>query len=325
MLIRSALAAASPAGDRARVSILIFHRVLPERDPLFPDEPDVERFDEVMGWIKEWFNVLPLGEAVTRLASQTLPARAAAITFDDGYADNLTCATPILRKHGLHATFFIATGYLDGGRMWNDTIIESVRGAAVSEIDCSSMGLGRIVIENVDQKRAALGRLIPALKHLSFDQRSESVALVADACRGTPRTDLMLTTGQLRMLRDSGMGIGAHTVNHPILARMDDSSVRREIADGRDFLEGALGERIDLFAYPNGKLGSDYTPEHAAIVKALGIRAAVSTNWGVCGASSDLFQLPRFTPWDTTKWRFALRMLVNARRPDAALAASMKV
>lgn len=324
MLFRSALAAMSPAGSRARLSILIFHRVLAERDPLFPDEPDVNRFDEVMGWVKEWFNVLPLGEAVTRLASQTLPARAAAITFDDGYADNLTCAMPILRKHGLHATFFIATGYLDGGRMWNDTVIESVRSAAVSEIDCSSLGLGRIAIESVDQKRAALGRLIPALKHLSFDQRAVSVALVADACRGRPRADLMLTTGQLRTLRDSGMGIGAHTVNHPILARMDDGSVRREIADGRDFLEGALGERIDLFAYPNGKLGSDYTSEHAVIVKALGFRAAVSTNWGVCGASSDLFQLPRFTPWDATKWRFALRMLMNTRRPDAALAASMK-
>lgn len=325
MLLRSALAAASPAGKRARLSILIFHRVLPERDPLFPDEPDVKRFDEVMGWIKEWFNVLPLGEAVARLADRTLPVRAAAITFDDGYADNLTCATPILRKHGLHATFFIATGYLDGGRMWNDTIIESVRSAAVSEIDCSPMGLGRLVIQSVDQKRAALGRLIPALKHQSFDQRSESVAMVAEACRGDPRTDLMLTSRQLLMLRDSGMGIGAHTVNHPILARMDGRSVRREIADGRDFLEGALGERIELFAYPNGKLGSDYTREHVAVVDSLGFRAAVSTNWGVCGASSDVFQLPRFTPWDATKWRFALRMLMNTRRPDVALAASTNV
>ena len=59
----------SPAGRRARLSVLIFHRVLPVPDPLFPDEVDVRRFDAICAWMRQWFNVLPLGEAVERLSA----------------------------------------------------------------------------------------------------------------------------------------------------------------------------------------------------------------------------------------------------------------
>ena len=105
----------SPSGTRARLSILIFHRVLPEPDPLAPELPDRVRFEQILQWLKSWLNVLPLDQAVRRLSTGTLPERAASITFDDGYADNCTVALPLLLKHGLPATFFIATGFLDGG------------------------------------------------------------------------------------------------------------------------------------------------------------------------------------------------------------------
>ena len=135
-ILKTVFQLASSTGG-PKLSILIFHRVLPETDPLFPDEPDALRFDQVMGWVKTWFNVIPLDAAVDSLKARNLPARALAITFDDGYADNRTVALPILKRHGLSATFFIATGYLNGGRMWNDTIIEAIRGskAKILELD----------------------------------------------------------------------------------------------------------------------------------------------------------------------------------------------
>lgn len=74
----------SPSGARARLSVLIFHRVLPQPDPLFPDEIDAARFDAILGWLRSWFNVLPLDEAAQRLKDGSLPARAAALSFDDG-------------------------------------------------------------------------------------------------------------------------------------------------------------------------------------------------------------------------------------------------
>ena len=128
VIFKSIASALSPGGPQARWSILIFHRVLSQPDPLFPGEQDARRFNETLSWVERWFRVLPLDEAVSGLRNGTLPARAAAITFDDGYADNATNALPILQRHKMAATFFIATSFMDGGRMWNDSIIEAVRG-----------------------------------------------------------------------------------------------------------------------------------------------------------------------------------------------------
>ena len=100
-------------GVGARLSVLIFHRVLPESDPIFPDEMYAHCFEAMCGWLKAWFNVLPLDAAVASLKAGKLPARSACITFDDGYVDNHDVALPILLRHGLPATFFIATGFLD--------------------------------------------------------------------------------------------------------------------------------------------------------------------------------------------------------------------
>jgi peptidoglycan/xylan/chitin deacetylase (PgdA/CDA1 family) len=309
MLIRALFSAVSPAGQQGKLAIFIFHRVFPAPDVLMPDEPDIKRFDEIMGWLASWFNVLPLDEAIARLKNGDLPQRAAAITFDDGYADNLTCAVPILKKHGLSATFFIATGYLDGGRMWNDTLIESVRLTTLPTLDATRFGLGNLPFASIENKRSAIDKLILAIKHLPAAARHEAVEFVRENCSCVLPNDLMLTTPQLRELRAAGMGIGAHTISHPILATLDEPAARQEIAASRDRLEALLGERVGLFAYPNGKLGADYTARHAAIVKSLGFDAAVATNWGICSQGSDPYQLPRFTPWDKTRLRFGLRML----------------
>lgn len=319
MLFRTAFGLASPAGRGGRLAILIFHRVLPQADLLFPDEPDVRRFDALMSWIAAWFNVLPLGDAVERLRRGDLPARAAAITFDDGYADNLLHAAPILKRYGLPATFFIASGFLDGGRMWNDTVIESIRATNLRQLDAAFLGLGELSLQGVEARRSALGRLIPAIKHLPPSERADAVARIAEHCHVALPDDLMLTTAQLRTLRDEGMTIGAHTVNHPILAKLDEREALREMADSRDCLQALLGERIGLFAYPNGKPGADYTAEHVAMVRRLGFDAAVSTSPGAGAAVSDHYQLPRFSPWDRSAWRYGLRMLANLRQVGPAL------
>src|SRR5690242_1236069 len=117
----------SPGGRDSRLSIFAYRRVLPHADTLFPDEGDAESFDRHIEQLAGCFNVIPLFDAIRGLNRGTLPPRAACITFDDGYADNVEIALPILQKHGVHATFFVASGFLDGGRMWNDTVIELVR------------------------------------------------------------------------------------------------------------------------------------------------------------------------------------------------------
>jgi hypothetical protein len=81
-------------------------------------------------------------------------------------------------------------------------------------------------------------------------------------------------------------------------------------------LEEILQEPVELFAYPNGKPGTDYLHDHAIMARDLGFTAAVSTGWGAAAHETDRMQLPRFTPWDSARSRFGLRMLVNLfRRP----------
>jgi len=314
MPMRWLLQALSPEAARARLSIFIFHRVLPARDPLFPAEVDAAQFDAICDWLRQWCNVLPLDEACRRLQDGTLPSRAAAITFDDGYADNHDIALPILRRHGLTATFFVATGFLDGGRMWNDTMFESVRLCAADVLDLSAAGIagvGRLPLADTAQRRAAAMALLRAIRYLPQAERDAAVAAVARASAARLPDDLMMSSEQVRSLRRQGMAIGGHTVNHPILCRLPLEAARHEIAAGKQQLEQIIQAPVTLFAYPNGQPGQDFAAEHAAVVEELGFSAAVTTAWGTAGQRSNRFQLPRFTPWDRSRWAFGLRMAHN--------------
>jgi peptidoglycan/xylan/chitin deacetylase (PgdA/CDA1 family) len=313
MTVRWVFSQLSPAGANARLSVFIFHRVLPVADPLFPGELDAVRFDQQMRWIRNWFNVLPLAEAVARLRAGRLPVRAAAITFDDGYADNCTVALPILRRAGLAATFFIATGYLDGGRMWNDTVIEAVRRAEGAKLDLTSLGLGRHAISTIEDRRIALRILIGKLKYLEQDSRQQLADGIVEVAKVDLPRDLMLTTDQVRTLSKSGMTIGAHTVSHPILLRVSEDQARDEMIQSKKRLESVVEHEVTLFAYPNGKPYVDYAAAHVRLARAAGFSAAVSTGWGAATRESDIFQIPRFTPWDTSKWRYAIRLARNMR------------
>lgn len=309
-----ALSLLSPAGARARLSILIFHRVLPAPDPLFPGEMDAARFDALCGWVKQWFQVLPLDEAVARLQHGDLPSRALSITFDDGYADNHDVALPILQRHGLQAMFYIATGFLDGGRMFNDTVIEAVRSSRQPVLDLAGLGLDGLAtlpLGDWDQRRAAVQAVLKAVKHRPIDERLRLVAAVADRAGGVLPDNLMMRSDQVRALHRAGMQIGAHTVSHPILAVLDAAAARQEIDRSRRALEALLDARVGHFAYPNGVPGRDFTPETAGLVRELGFDSAVTTGWGAARRGTDPFQLPRFTPWDRSRHRIAARLARN--------------
>jgi len=204
---------------------------------------------------------------------------------------------PILQRHSLTATFFIATGFLDGGRMWNDTIIETVRRRA----DLST---------NADRE-AAITTLINQIKYLPVAERVATTEALAQKAQVQLPTNLMMTSADVKAMRQAGMQIGAHTVSHPILARLSRAEAAKEIGDSKRYLEELLGERISLFAYPNGKPGEDYSPESVDVVRSLGFDAAVSTQWGASRCGDDVLQIKRFTPWDKTRWRFGVRLLRN--------------
>jgi peptidoglycan/xylan/chitin deacetylase (PgdA/CDA1 family) len=119
---------------------------------------------------------------------------------------------------------------------------------------------------------------------------------------------------QIKRLHNEGMEIGGHTVTHPILALLDEEEARAEILGGKRQLEDITGAPVSLFAYPNGKPDQDYSLRDVELVKKAGFAAAVSTMSGVANRSSDLFQLPRFGPWDKNPHRLGLRLLLSRPR-----------
>lgn len=296
-----------------RLSILIYHRVLAQPDPQFPGE-DAAAFDQEMSWLTACFRVMTLHEALQKLRQNKLPPRTACITFDDGYANNAEVALPILKKHGLSATFFVSTGFLDGGRMWNDTIIELVHRHLRPILDLSKMGLGQFEISTIPQRQQAINTLLDKLKYLPLESRQLKVEEMCSYVPTTIPNDLMMTSEQVKKLHDAGMEIGGHTVNHPILARTKDTIARAEIANGKEVLESIIRAPVRFFAYPNGKPGQDYLSGHPRMVKELGFEAAVSTSHGAAKNSSDIYQLPRFSPWDQDQVRFTLRIAQNMLR-----------
>lgn len=297
----------APAGAGARLSIFIFHRVLEHEDPLRPGEPDASRFDRIVAFITRHFQVLPITDAAALLAAGRLPAAAASITFDDGYADNLTLAAPILRRHGATATIFVSTAYIDGGRMWNDSVIEAVRAAPAGEFDWRDFDLGLAVIGDNASRNKLVTETLPKLKYMEPASRAAIADEMARRCGVRSQPGLMLTRSQILECRALGLDIGGHTVRHPILARLNDKDAAAEIEDGRAQLTEWMGEAPRAFAYPNGAPGRDYSARDVALVRRAGYACAVSTARGAATRFSDPYQLPRYMPWDRTMWAFGLR------------------
>ncbi len=306
--------------DKQRLAILIYHRVLPQQDAMRPDEPTIAQFDWQMRLLRNNFQPLPLLDALEQAHAGTLPSRAVCVTFDDGYADNELHALPVLKKYDIPATVFVSTGFLNGGRMWNDSIIEVLRNFSGGRLDLSELNLGCYSLESNAQRLMAIDSIIPKIKHLDPVIRKTLVHEVEKRSANLP-DDLMLTDAQVQSLARNGVAIGAHTVNHPILSSISTEIARREIHDSKSYLEQLLQERIELFAYPNGKPDLDYHVEHRDMVRELGFKAAVSTHWGVSSKQSDRFQLPRFTPWDRGELKFAIRLLGSYRQLDPLIVA----
>lgn len=299
----------SARGGSEKLLILTYHRVLISPDPLLRSEPDVVEFEWQIKMISEIFNVISLEEAVLGLRNGSLPSRAVCITFDDGYADNYHLALPILKKHKVPAIFFIATGYLNDGIMWNDIVIESFRNHQSDYLELTPLGLGGFPLNTVEEKRNSIKKILEKLKYLSPEDRISKVNQIAEHGELTVPRNLMMRDAEVRKMFDAGMAIGAHTVNHPILAKISDQQARKEIVEGKEKLESIIANKVNIFAYPNGKFQQDYLQNHVEILKQEKFHASVTTEWGYSNQNVDFYQMPRIMPWDNTALRFALRML----------------
>lgn len=293
----------SPGGRRARLAVFCYHQVLERKDPLRSSEPTCEEFQADLETIGRVFNVIPLAEATEHLSAGTLPARAACITFDDGYANNHEFAAPLLERAGIPATFFIAGGAIDEGVMWNDLVIDAaaIKGSdwIVDDLD----ELGEIPAGHGDAG-AFLAWALPRLKYEPMARRQDiaEAFFLKNTGREPPR--LMMERAQIADLSRRGFDIGGHTISHPILKELPDERARQEIENCCQWIQKVTGRAPAAFAYPNGIPGRDFGAEHVRMVRQAGFICAVTTFWAVASPGTDRYEVPRIGPW----WRLGTNL-----------------
>jgi len=301
--------------------VLIYHRVaVLERDPqLLAVTP--ERFDAQMRVLGQEYRVISLPELIEACRRRAIPERTVAVTFDDGYADNLVNAVPVLERHRVPATVFVSSGYVGAKHeFWWDEVERLLLGATSLpstlildaagerlEVSLAEEGvrtqedagrdLGWNVLEASDSPRhRAYSDICSFIRPLSVASRMEvlrQLREVAGEPQAVRETHRPLSVDEVvRLDASSLVGVGAHTANHTRLSARPAGEQRQEVFADKATLEGILGRRLTEFSYPYGAV-EDYSAESVDLVQEAGFAGACSNHSGVVKPWTDHYRIPR--------------------------------
>lgn len=291
-----------------KLSVFLFHKVPQVLDPLNPNDLDFPSFERLLDSVVASFHVIPLDDAVLGLARGRLPARAACITFDDGYETWAKSVVPALLRRDMHATFYITTGQFEGRPLWHERIANAIRCANVQVIDLGHQALPSMSLATLQDRQAAIVQLERFLKYLTLTARDDLIERLEHVTGSDRGNVTRMPLADLRAIHSKGFGIGAHTSDHPILVYCDEVQARHEIGSVRETLAGLVKGPINSFAYPNGRPFADFSSDHVDWVRQAGYSSAVTTQRGVGDAETSVFQIPRFTPWGSSPWGISLQI-----------------
>ena len=292
------------------VQILLYHRVNDLHDPFFCGTPPAV-FERQMEYLAKHFRPCSLDTALDELARKDVPPNSIVVTFDDGYKDNFLHAFPILRKFGIPATIFLATGAIDEGPcLWFDRVFQAFRETEEERLYGYGNPSMSCPLNTLQQKLDAQDRVLRFLRSVSDDDKAVWIKALCEKLKVEEkirRPGLMLSWDEVRAMAQDGISFGAHTVHHPILSRVTSRQVREEVVKSREVIEKELGISVTSFAYPNGATG-DFNESTKEALRDAGYRCAVTTIAGTNDSNQDLFELRRGTPWDHDAAMFALRL-----------------
>ena len=290
------------------LTVLAYHRVAePEVDP-WDLCVSPAHFAEHLEQLKAGGDVVPLRDGLARFRS--VRRRQFAITFDDGYVDNLLAALPLLERHDAPATVFIPTGFIDKPVFWWDRLDRIVMGdaTALAELgevlaDCGLAG-SWARSARFEHRRAFYERLHDDVTNLDPTAIDERLDRVVDRL-GLDETDIAgrpITPAELVTLaRHPLVTIGAHTKDHRMLPKLDDAAVLADLDAGTSALDEMLGPGERVLAYPHGR--TDRRVE--GLVRRAGFRHALTTAGRPVSRLDAARRLPRVNPADFPGEQFA--------------------
>lgn len=276
--------------------ILVYHRFAPAGASM-PHRVNAETFAWQLDTLMRDFEVISFGECIARfLQHGRWPQGCVVLTIDDGYCDMYQWAWPELAKRRLPATFFVTTGFIDGTLwLWPDRIEYALLHSRSSE--CAIFMAGKQVLLDLGdaQERASAWKMfsdycisLPDDQRQAFIKQVEELLGVELPIRPPPEY-AAVTWGQLREMQAGGVEIGGHTINHPILSKIDPNLLDQEIGLCRQILMERLSCPISTFCYTNSGPNDINDAVIASVAKA-GYRGAV---FGTNLSTWDLFQVPR--------------------------------
>lgn len=304
--------------------ILGYHRVADVTEDHYEVCVTPGHFAEQMAVVSKYAHPISLTELVGHLMADSLPPRSVAVTFDDGYADNLYQAKPVLEKYAVPATVFVCTGYA-GKEFWWDELERLVMS---SQADVHTLRLqvheSRFMWDQPNVSPAAENHevrswLRDALYHfllpLNFEDQNHAMNMIRDwsglSSEETAAARAMSHQELLQLARGGLIELGSHTRYHPVLPRLSSEKQKVEIESSKRDLEDLLGQGVVGFAYPNGRA----TDEAKRIVRDAGFTYACTSLHDVVRPGADLYELTRFWQRDVDGDAFAqgLRLWMSVR------------
>jgi len=280
------------------VAILRYHAVCgaegyPYADPHLCVSPSA--FEEHVSYLSANYEVLPLPEIVWRLReNKPLPANTVALTFDDGYADNLAAAR-ILHRYGASGTFYLTARCInDGEPFWPSEIRYLVGGIPDGTLTLTAPGEQfELPCSNPAERAATLTRITQMMKAYPIPVRETLREQLRAAARNVQMPRIMLTWDEVNEMAKLGMTIGAHTLTHANLPSAGLVDATAEIKGSKRVLERHVGQDVTMFSYPNGGAEAYFTPELEKVVARAGFDAATTSRNGFAAAGCNLYAIKR--------------------------------
>jgi peptidoglycan/xylan/chitin deacetylase (PgdA/CDA1 family) len=290
--------------------ILTYHRV--DTDPIDPHflVVDPKRFAKQLTRISRVAQPVPLHDVLCRSRVPRV-----AVTFDDGYADNVLNALPLLEAEGVPATVFVISDMVSAQReFWPDRLERLLRHAP-NQVTHVELAVGGTTLTADVSDEAACRRTMWAL-HARLRPRPpveiDNVLVNLERQMGvteTPTQCRPVTEEEVRRLTESKLvTVGAHTRSHPWLSTLSEAEQREEIVGCRHRLEVMTGRPVDMFAYPYGSFGS-YGRPTVRILRSAGFTLACTTHSDPITRLTSRYLLPRRSvlDWDGDEFERRLR------------------